>query len=311
MTRRARRLAGSAAIALAVSAAAAVGTRAPCLGSTVERLALAPGAPVRVSALLDRWGCIELRLTTVGRPGDATGTLHCLLWGGQLGPLPFAVRVAPGEADRDRDGYPDAAELTSVEDRTAFRRWFAAVAAAQRRAPCPCWDPRQRDCAGLVRFAFREALRTHDAAWLARIGRLDEIPDRDVERLRYPDLPVLGDRPFRVRGGPYRGPQDFDAAPTAQRLVAGSLQRLPDGGRWETGDLLYFSDPVLRVDHLMIVAGDGVVYHTGRGPDGAGEVRFVALRALERHADPQWRPQPSNPTFRGPYRWRILTAEPP
>lgn len=49
--------------------------------------------------------------------------LVCLSVGGSFSQMPSA-------ADRDRDGYPDAAELYG-QDRASFTDWFAAVAERQ------------------------------------------------------------------------------------------------------------------------------------------------------------------------------------
>ena len=68
-------------------------------------------------------------------------------------------------SDIDEDGIPDAAELHSFDDRQNFRRWFAAIAEMQFYRLNPLWTEEQRDCAGLVRFACREALRRHDRIW--------------------------------------------------------------------------------------------------------------------------------------------------
>jgi len=48
-----------------------------------------------------------------------------------------------------------------------FRRWLVRIVQEQlRQGPSPRWY--QQDCAGLVRFAANEALKPHDARWLAR-----------------------------------------------------------------------------------------------------------------------------------------------
>src|SRR6185436_1572070 len=60
--------------------------------------------------------------------------------------------------DSDNDGIPDAAELQSFMDRENFRRWFTLIAEAQFYQLSEQWNAEQRDCAGLVRFALREAL---------------------------------------------------------------------------------------------------------------------------------------------------------
>src|SRR5213075_2034228 len=74
------------------------------------------------------------------------------------------------DADSDNDGIPDRAELRSYNDRENFRRWFTGIAEAQFYELSKAWNEDQRDCAGLVRFAWREALRTHDRVWLKRVG---------------------------------------------------------------------------------------------------------------------------------------------
>src|SRR5215468_10584356 len=73
-------------------------------------------------------------------------------------------------ADSDNDGIPDAAELLSADDRDSFRRWFAYIAEMQFYKPSGAWNEDQRDCAGLVRFAWREALRAHDRFWFQSIN---------------------------------------------------------------------------------------------------------------------------------------------
>src|SRR5262245_6888817 len=54
-------------------------------------------------------------------------------------------------ADSDDDGVPDAAELSSSDDRDSFRRWFAYIAEMQFYKLSGAWNEDQRDCAGLVR----------------------------------------------------------------------------------------------------------------------------------------------------------------
>lgn len=72
--------------------------------------------------------------------------------------------------DVDHDGLPDVAELTSFNDRENFRRWFTWIAEMQFYNLSDQWNPEQRDCSGLVRFAWREALRPHDRQWFQRMG---------------------------------------------------------------------------------------------------------------------------------------------
>src|SRR5436309_2786393 len=72
--------------------------------------------------------------------------------------------------DSDSDGIPDREELRSFGDRESFRKWFTSIAEEQFYDASREWNADQRDCAGLVRFALREALRAHDRAWFLRMG---------------------------------------------------------------------------------------------------------------------------------------------
>ena len=196
-------------------------------------------------------------------------------------------------------------------DRRAFLDWFALIAEAQAYAIDPRWDPAQRDCAGLVRFAYRMALQTHDRAWLAKAPFLPGFAP-DVERFHAPDVPLLGPLLFRVAPGSFdeaRIAQDFSASASASHLAHESARPLAGDEAPERGDLLFFESPEGGVEHLMVNLGDGrVAYHTGPRDDGPGEVRLVPLASLFDHPDPRWRPITSNPAFKGYYRWRIVGA---
>ncbi|HEX9051894.1 MAG TPA: DUF1175 family protein [Anaeromyxobacter sp.] len=162
------------------------------------------------------------------------------------------------------------------------RRIVAETALAQLEAIDPAWDEAQRDCAGLVRFAYRAAFRRLDPA------RAAEGPFRDAGRpAHFADAATLLRESF-VRIG-----RD-DAARAS--LLAGDLvafAREDEGGA--------------PVYHLMLVvrARDPahgkvlVVYHPG---EKGAAVRAGALDALARDAPPAWRPVPGNPLFLGFYR---------
>ena len=56
--------------------------------------------------------------------------------------------------------------LADESDRAAFRAWFTLLADAQFEQPAS----EVTDCAALIRYAFREALRDHTPAWRQRVG---------------------------------------------------------------------------------------------------------------------------------------------
>lgn len=217
-------------------------------------------------------------------------------------------RASLAPRDLDKDGYPDAAELTTEDDRLAFVDSFVAVALAQTPIAEAAFDPSQRDCAGLVRYAYREALKRHDAAFAARHPGLPRLPD--VRAFQYPDVPFLGTRLFRIRPGvfdPTEVKRDFAESAEAVRLAESSARRID--GLPRRGDLLLFRRPSGE-HHLMIVASDErdplLVYHTGPHEGGPGETRRVRLDALLSHPDPAWRPTLANESYLGAWRFRIL-----
>lgn len=152
----------------------------------------------------------------------------------------------------------------------------------------PRWEPSQRDCAGFVRFVFRETVMPRGQAWTD-----------------------------------WRG-QHVDFA-TAEQLVAHNFRflraRLPqslDRSELRSGDLLvYHRDGVPPEDawHLMVLLEPPggrarewmVAYHSG-DPE-LERVRVAKLSDLQQVAAAEWRPQFENeeflnPSFKGVYRWK-------
>src|SRR6201996_4228308 len=126
-------------------------------------------------------------------------------------------------ADFASDGTPDFLRLYSSPDREAFRRWFSFLAEVQYFSPAPQRPAEIGDCAALVRYAYREALRRHDSAW-AGCARLPLVPSFDsVRKYSYPHTP-LGPALFRLRPGPFV-PSDLQTAAFGQFADAATLQR--------------------------------------------------------------------------------------
>ncbi len=224
--------------------------------------------------------------------------------------------------DSDSDGIPDAEELHTFGDRENFRQWFTAIAEEQFYEPSREWSEDQRDCAGLVRFAWREALRAHDRAWLLRMGEAYDAIAPDVRAYNLERSPV-GEKLFRTAAGSFDKSNlsdgtfsEFADARTLKEFNATFVSR--DRAQARPGDLLFFHQPWVQKYpyHVMIFLGrartdsegasDWVVYHTGSSPTDAGEVRKVRLAVLDRHPDPRWRPVAANRNFLGFYRLKIL-----
>lgn len=228
----------------------------------------------------------------------------------------------PVSLDSDNDGIPDSAELQSFMDRENFRRWFTVIAEGQFYHLSEQWNADQRDCAGLVRFAWREALRHHDRAWLQKMGPSYSPIAPDVARYTLEQGP-LGEKLFRTAFGGYKDGEltngtfsEFADARTLKSFNTKFISR--DRHQAEPGDLLFFYQPWVQKFpyHVMIFLGganlggnqstDWVVYHTGSSPTDEGTVKKVELSVLDHHPNKRWRPVESNPNFLGFYRLKIL-----
>jgi uncharacterized protein YfaT (DUF1175 family) len=103
--------------------------------------------------------------------------------------------------DIEREDFPDAVRLTSPVDQYNFRRWFTFIAELQFYRPSRRWNEVNYDCAGLVRYAFVEALKKHTPQWYQSMGLSGPIAIPDVKKYNYPEVPILGVRVFRIKGG--------------------------------------------------------------------------------------------------------------
>ena len=233
--------------------------------------------------------------------------------GGASAELSLRIHLDP--ADSDSDGFPDVAELRTADERALFRSRFVACARSELLEADPRWEESQRDCAGLVRFAYREALRKMPSrSWERMAGRR---PFDSWGRLRFafPRIPFLGEKPFRILPGEFRpgGEEAFSSFADAEHLLVHNVDFISSSERAaQPGDLLFFLHPQNRDQpyHVMIYfreAGEGwLVYHTGSTAGGAGRLKQIPLSRLEQHPDPSWHPRPNNESFLGFYRFKIL-----
>jgi uncharacterized protein YfaT (DUF1175 family) len=229
------------------------------------------------------------------------------------------IKIALDPIDQFGDGTPDFFRLQDTDDQTAFRRWFAFLAESTYFEKEQDRPPEVNDCAALIRFAYREALRRHDGPW-ANHWRLLSLPNvASVQKYDYPHT-ALGAGLFRTRQGAF-APEDavngafaeFADAETLRRYNSHLVSRDLSAAR--PGDLLFFRQAGHRMPfHTMIYLGRSyfdegaawLIYHTGPGGGSAGEIRRVTIRDLLQHPQACWRPSPQNPPFLGVYRWNIL-----
>lgn len=176
-----------------------------------------------------------------------------------------------------------------------LRAWMAKIIHTQLKQPTPRWQ--QRDCAGLVRFAVAESLRSHDAAWRQANGlRAQMVP---------PDL-VLTPAQAALR-------HRWQLADGRQAAYVGALELVQENTTFvskswnqaQIADLFLYDHG--DEQHLMVWMGSYCAYHTGSVSKTDNGLRSVALQKLLRWQDTRWRPLPDNPNFAGVFRLSILS----
>jgi uncharacterized protein len=234
-------------------------------------------------------------------------------------PQEITLQTAPDTGDAVGDGTPNFLRLHDPADRLAFRRWFTFLAEAQyyRGRVLPTEID---DCAALLRFAYHEALRPHDATWAREMALPAPASASDIQQYQYPYTPLAAAL-FRVRGGSFQVSDLRDGtfaqfADVETLWLHNTYYVGRDLGRALPGDLLFFHQDGHRMPfHGMIFLGRGqiepgnelyVVYHTGPSGRSPGEIRRVSLVQLLNYPDARWRPISANPGFLGVYRWNIL-----
>ncbi len=168
----------------------------------------------------------------------------------------------------------------SRPDRISFARHRLLETALQQATEMSgYWDPGQRDCAGFVRFVYRQAVLGPAEIWRDRANQLR-------------------------------------AFVSASELVAYNFTKISDlisPSAMATGDLLVYYRTGRRPEdswHVMVLLKppSGVrqewlaAYHNGVvGPEG--QVRIVSLKDLSSTVHSEWRPIGENLSFKGVYRW--------
>jgi hypothetical protein len=253
------------------------------------------------------------------RAGVLPGETKVRVTGRGFAAQELALSTTLDGSDTIGDGTPDFLRLHDPADRIAFRRWFTLLAEAQYFRG-PALPAEIDDCAALLRFAYREALRPHDAAWAREMALPVPASASDIQQYQYPYTPLAAAL-FRVRGGSLQTDDLGDGA-FAQFADVETLWRHNTHfvGRWlsraRPGDLLFFRQDGQRMPfHAMIFVGQSqielgyeqyVVYHTGPSGRSPGEIRRLSVAQLLNYPDTRWRPIPANPGFLGVYRWNIL-----
>jgi uncharacterized protein len=262
----------------------------------------------------------------LARPGETKTFAYVVIQGNRQ---PAKIYVPGQDAERDmpaevkeyikheparegEDGGGEEMGYLSPQDESALRQAATNVALLQAKKLSPLWEPKQRDCAGLVRFAYRTALEQRDAARTAKIGipaKLNLPSLSEQARQLFPKYPQIW------QTGLNDGKPRFGHFADAETLIGYNFRlksRELESAR--SGDLLVYQKPLQNDEpyHLMLFAAGRsenlAVYHNGAQGDEA-QVRVVRVAELLESPDPVWIPRAENPYFLGVYEWNRLRPQ--
>lgn len=208
-----------------------------------------------------------------------------------------ALALMPQATGLGQPSLAGRSQLSSSQAQ-AFRSWFQLIVKQQlNRGPTPRWV--QRDCAGLVRFACAEALRTHDQTWRKANGFLGKkLP---------PELNLTPAQLEELRHAWVRADGSQGAFVSALELVQNNTHAVgKELAHAEVADLLLFDQG--QAQHLMIWLGQYVAYHTGTVTPEDNGLRAYPLAKLMAWDDTRWQPHADNPNFLGIFRLFFLRA---
>jgi uncharacterized protein YfaT (DUF1175 family)/uncharacterized protein YfaP (DUF2135 family) len=264
----------------------------------------------------------------LARPGETQTLAYVVIQGNRRPPLvyvpgqnaerdmPEAVReyLRQGEPRREGEGGGEAETGYLLPgDETSLRRAVTDLALLQARRLSPLWEPRQRDCAGLVRFAYRTALEERSAGRSAKLGipaRLNLPALSERARQLFPDFPRIWQTGMEA-GDRSRHGYFADAETLIGYNFRRKSQRIEDA---RDGDLLVYQKPMDHAEryHLMLYVESRplplAVYHNGAEGE-EGQVRVVRIAELLDSPDPMWMPRADNPYFLGVYEWNRLRPQ--
>jgi hypothetical protein len=217
--------------------------------------------------------------------------------------IKFEIPYHEDYTDDNSNGFPDVLEL-DYSDSINFRNWFLEISKSQFAKKSNLW--KDRDCSGLIRFAYKEALKKHDENWEKNSDFVhhSSIQKPDVKKYNYPDIPLIGTKIFKILDF------EFGVFADAYHLLKYNVDFVSkDYKKAKSGDILFFYHPS-SVDmpyHSMIYTGDGLLYHTGPIEDKEGELRYLKLEDVLKNFPLDWQPLPSNNKFLGFFKFKILS----
>jgi len=258
----------------------------------------------------------------LARPGETQTLAYIVIRGNNQTPKIYAPmqdaesEMPPEVVEYKQKGEPkpesseeDSAFL-SPWDEKALRETVTRLALLQAKKLSPQWMEQQRDCSGLVRFAYREAFDIGSPKEKERLGipgalRLPVVSE--MSKRVFPRFPQI----WQV-GVDREGKPRFGAFADAETLIGFNFRKKASGlQRARNGDLLVFQKALDNDQpyHLMIFVESRpenlAIYHNGAIGDEA-RVRVVRVSDLMESPDPVWIPSTGNPHFLGVFEWNRI-----
>ncbi|BBE31780.1 hypothetical protein OSSY52_19210 [Tepiditoga spiralis] len=210
--------------------------------------------------------------------------------------------------DNNNNNYPDILEL-DYKDSNNFRLWYSSILIAILKKDIKL-PKNYQDCAGLVRFVYKETLKKHNNDWINQSNYKGPIFN-DIKKYNYPDIPYIKSKLFKIKEE--LKTNNFSTYASARYIIEFNMNYVSKDIIFaKNGDILAFFHPE-DTDfpyHLMIyfknTKNKYVIYHTGPiNSNNKGEIRVVKINDLSL-VDPTWRVNKDNKYFLGIYKFKIL-----
>lgn len=212
--------------------------------------------------------------------------------------------------DINNNNFLDFLELNS-KDSKSFNLWFNNIVINVFNKNINIPD-NYSDCAGLIRYSYKESLKVHDQEWIKNTG-YKGYKFEDIKKYNYPYIPFIGSKIFLTDYNIYNIDHYSNFA-SARYLIEFNMKKISKNIKYaQSGDILAFFHPqdIEYPYHLMIYIKQNnteyVIYHTGPiSENNPGELRLVLADDLK-YADPTWALDENNNNFLGIFRFKILS----
>ena len=258
----------------------------------------------------------------LARPGETKTLAYVVITGNNQPPKIFVPDLDPeSEMPAEVKEYKQKGEPKKTDDNEeesylppsdtkALREAVTILALQQARKISPEWNNEQRDCAGLVRFAYREAIESRTSQQVEKLALPPLLllpPLSDLSRRLFPSYPLIWQTGIEKDSS-----RHFEAFADAETLIGYNFRNKGPNLRCaRNADLLVFRKGLeLEMPYHLMIFVEGrrenlAVYHNGAAGNEA-RVSVVRVSELMDSPDPVWIPDATNPHFLGVFEWNRI-----